>query len=110
MAIAMFSLTGIPLTAGFWGKLLVFGSAVRVGWEWLALLALVGSVISFGYYGSVLKALFFEEGSGGASADDDPMTARPALIVTALLAFLILAIGVAPLFYGAGILRNLFLF
>ncbi len=77
IATLVLSLTGVPPLLGFWGKLQAFGVAVyasrivglhgevMVG---LAVLGLVGSVVSFGYYGAVLRAMYFE------SEDEDPAT------------------------------------
>ena len=121
LAVAMFSLTGIPLTAGFWGKLLVFGSAVGMGWEWLVILAVLGSVVSFGYYGRVLKTIYFEEvpsppASQTGTAEEDSAASesaregRAASVVTVVLALAILAVGIAPLFVGIEFLQRFFMF
>jgi len=48
-SVLMFSMTGIPLTAGFWGKLGVLGAAAEQGWVWLALVGVLGSGVSFGF-------------------------------------------------------------
>jgi NADH-quinone oxidoreductase subunit N len=65
-SVALFSLIGMPLTAGFWGKFLLFGVAVTAGYWWLALIGVIASVVSFGYYGAVLKSLYFETPESGA--------------------------------------------
>ncbi len=54
-------MTGIPLTAGFWGKLGVFGAATEAGWVWLALVGVLGLCVSFGYYGNVLKVMYLDD-------------------------------------------------
>ncbi|MFN3480939.1 MAG: NADH-quinone oxidoreductase subunit N, partial [Thermodesulfovibrionales bacterium] len=46
MLIFMFSLTGIPPTAGFIGKFYLFMSAVKAGYTWLAIIAVIFSAIS----------------------------------------------------------------
>ncbi len=62
LAVLLFSLTGIPPLFGFWGKLLVFLSAASDStWLWLVVLGLIGSVVSFGYYGRVLRAVYFDD-------------------------------------------------
>jgi len=60
MAVCLISLTGIPPTAGFMGKLLVFKSAMDEGLLWLVIFAVVNSVIAAFYYFKVLKAMFIE--------------------------------------------------
>ncbi|MHA1943786.1 MAG: proton-conducting transporter transmembrane domain-containing protein, partial [Candidatus Thorarchaeota archaeon] len=54
-AILMLSLAGMPLTVGFWSKLILFQSAVVAGLWWLALIGLLNSVFSLGYYLRVLR-------------------------------------------------------
>ncbi len=69
LATLLLSLTGIPPLLGFWGKLQAFGVAVYASrrreadgqcFLALAVIGLVGSVVSFGYYGAVLRAMYFE--------------------------------------------------
>lgn len=50
MAIALISLTGIPLWMGFWGKYFVFASAIEHGYLWLVIIAILGSATSIFYY------------------------------------------------------------
>lgn len=59
MAIFMFSLTGVPPFAGFFGKLYVFGAAVAAGWGWLVVIGVVNSVISAYYYLQVTVEMYF---------------------------------------------------
>jgi NADH-quinone oxidoreductase subunit N len=49
-AVSMVSLSGIPPTAGFFAKFYIFSSAVKDGWLWVVLLAVVNSFISVYYY------------------------------------------------------------
>lgn len=116
LAVVMLSLTGIPLTAGFWGKLYVFTYAVGAGLEWLVLVAVLGSVVSFGYYGAVLRSAFFEdapvvpaeESTGESDADesaasdevDAGIATAPTLLALALCALAIVVVGVLPFLSG----------
>ncbi len=61
IATLMFSLAGIPLLAGFFGKWYVFLAAVQAGLWPLALVGLLASVVSAYYYLRVIKIMFFEE-------------------------------------------------
>jgi len=61
LAVLMFSLAGIPLLAGFWGKWYVFLAAVQAGLWPLALIGLLASVVSAYYYLRIIKVMFFEE-------------------------------------------------
>ncbi len=58
MVVFMLSLTGIPPTAGFFGKFYLFAAAVDVGLLWLAALGVINSVVSLYYYVGVLRALY----------------------------------------------------
>ncbi len=62
MAVAMFSLAGIPLTAGFWGKFMVFSAAVDKNVTWLLVMAVLMSAVGVYYYFRVIIAMFFREG------------------------------------------------
>jgi NADH-quinone oxidoreductase subunit N len=53
----MASLAGIPLTAGFLGKLLIFKDALSAGMVWLAIVLAVNSVISAFYYLRIVVAI-----------------------------------------------------
>ncbi|MEZ4870266.1 MAG: NADH-quinone oxidoreductase subunit N [Caldilineaceae bacterium] len=69
MAIFLFSLTGIPPLAGFFGKLFVFKAAVDGGFAWLAVIGMLNSAVAAYYYLRVTVAMYFEEpGSESISA------------------------------------------
>lgn len=63
MAVSMLSLAGIPLTAGFWGKFMIFTSAVDRGIIWLLVVAVLMSAVGIYYYFRVIIAMYFREGS-----------------------------------------------
>ncbi len=92
MVIFFMSLAGLPPTAGFVGKLFVFGAAVQAGYYYLAIIAVVNSVISVVYYFNVVRQMFFvppptEE---RLSLPRSPMTAAIICVV------LVLIIGLYP--------------
>jgi NADH-quinone oxidoreductase subunit N len=59
--VLMFSLAGIPPTAGFYAKLAVFQSAVAAGHLWLAVAAVLFSLIGAYYYLRVVKLMYFDD-------------------------------------------------
>ena len=58
LAVFLLSLTGIPVTAGFIGKLYLFNAAVAAGFTWLAVAGVVMSVVSAYYYLGVVVAMY----------------------------------------------------
>lgn len=107
LAVFMFSFTGIPPLAGFWGKLELFASALSVPESascrgWFVLLAVVGAInaaISAAYYLRVVAVMYFR--------DPNPDRAEPARAGAAFsmgfAALLVVAIGIypGPLIHGA---------
>ncbi|MBI5376553.1 MAG: NADH-quinone oxidoreductase subunit N [Candidatus Schekmanbacteria bacterium] len=61
MTIFMISLSGIPPTAGFVGKLYIFSSVIKSGFIWLAVIGVINSVISVFYYFRVIVAMYMRE-------------------------------------------------
>jgi NADH-quinone oxidoreductase subunit N len=72
MLVIMFSLTGIPPTAGFYAKLAVISAAVAAGYLWLAVAAVLFSLVGAFYYLRVVKLMYFDEPS------DSPVAVSPA--------------------------------
>jgi len=66
MALALFSLAGIPPTAGFFGKLFLLSAGSGAGNFWLILFAGLNMVISLFYYLKVVRAMFMDQ-------NDDPI-------------------------------------
>ena len=92
MLVFMLSLAGIPCTAGFIGKWWLFGAAIKAGYGWLAVLAVVNSAISLYYYIRLVVAMYM----GTPREQEAP--ARSAALVAALAVSLIftLAVGIFP--------------
>ncbi|MBF0515833.1 MAG: NADH-quinone oxidoreductase subunit N [Nitrospirae bacterium] len=61
MLICMFSLTGIPPMAGFIGKFYVFMAAVRSGYLWLTIVAVMFSVVSAFFYLRIVMYMYMKE-------------------------------------------------
>jgi NADH-quinone oxidoreductase subunit N len=60
MAVAMFSLAGIPILAGFFAKLYIFLAAVQQGLWTLAVIGVLTSVVGAFYYVRVVKVMYFD--------------------------------------------------
>lgn len=60
-AIFLLSFAGIPLTAGFVGKLTVFMMAWRGGYAWLVIVAIVMSLVAAFFYLNLIRVMFFED-------------------------------------------------
>jgi NADH-quinone oxidoreductase subunit N len=61
MLVLMFSLAGVPPTAGFYAKLLVIQAVIGAGMVWLAVLAVLFAVIGAFYYLRIVKLMYFDE-------------------------------------------------
>jgi len=61
LAIFMFSMSGIPPLAGFWGKWMVFMAAIDNGFITLSVIGVLTSVVSAVYYLRVIKVMYFDE-------------------------------------------------
>ncbi len=72
MSIFMLSLTGIPLTAGFMGKWLVFQVTLQSGLTWLAVLGVLMSVVSAYYYVGIIVRMFLRDGEGDSAPGETP--------------------------------------
>jgi NADH-quinone oxidoreductase subunit N len=91
MGIFMFSLAGIPPTGGFMGKLYLFAAAVKSGYLWLVVIAVIASGVSVYYYLRVMMAMFKKDGTDRGIIKS-PIVALVA-VITALAA---LYLGVLP--------------
>jgi NADH-quinone oxidoreductase subunit N len=96
LSIFLISLTGLPPTAGFIGKLYLFAAVLNTqGWVWLAVVGALNSVIALYYYARVLKNMYLEKSELTA-----PLTfSRPqrALVLLLVAPVLLLGIYFAPL-------------
>ncbi|MGH8671960.1 MAG: NADH-quinone oxidoreductase subunit NuoN [Burkholderiales bacterium] len=61
MLLLMFSMAGVPPTVGFYAKLVVLQAVLEAGFVWLAVVAVLLSVIGAYYYLRVVKLMYFDE-------------------------------------------------
>jgi len=107
MAIFMVSLTGLPPTAGFAGKFLLFAALIQEGGTLLWTIAVIGvinSAISLFYYAKVLRTMYF--GYEGLPAGNDkpvtPYTQHTAIVVAMAVPTMLLGLWWSPLIDWAG--------
>ncbi len=94
MLIFMFSLTGIPPTAGFIGKFFLFRALVYSGYAWLAVVAVIFSAISAYFYLRVVMYMYMYEPEEGVT--QDLSTAAPLGLALLITAIMVIAIGIYP--------------
>jgi NADH-quinone oxidoreductase subunit N len=92
MLIFMFSLTGIPPTAGFWGKFYLFMAAVNAGYTWLAIVAVLFSAISAYFYLRIVMYMYMKEPKTEIALSTSASTG----IALAVTVVAVLLIGVLP--------------
>lgn len=66
MLVLMFSMAGVPPTAGFYAKLLVIQSVIHADLLWVAIVAVLMAVIGVFYYIRVVKLMYFDEPTDSA--------------------------------------------
>jgi NADH-quinone oxidoreductase subunit N len=93
IALAMFSLAGIPPTAGFWGKYLVFAAALQSGATLLAIIGILGSVIGLYYYLRIIVNIYFMEADDPTRIQGEGISAPISIGISSAL---ILVIGFVP--------------
>ncbi|RPI10557.1 MAG: NADH-quinone oxidoreductase subunit N [Zetaproteobacteria bacterium] len=82
MLLFLLSLTGIPPTAGFVGKLYLFGAAIEAGYYWLVIIAVVNSAISLFYYMRVVVAMYMRDVPPQGIATSPSFALNIALLLT----------------------------
>jgi NADH-quinone oxidoreductase subunit N len=97
MMLLMLSLAGIPPFAGFYAKFFVLNALVQAGYTWLAVLAVLLTVIGAYYYLRVIKVMFFDKPTD--SVHFYPVS-RSGVAVLSINSLTLLALGIypAPLF------------
>lgn len=92
LTIALFSLSGLPLFAGFTTKFYLFTAVAANGYLWLVSLAVVNSLISLYYYLKVIRTMYVS-----APAVEHRLVV-PGLVAStlAVLVFLVVVVGIYP--------------
>ena len=93
LSLFMLSLLGMPLTAGFMGKIMVFGAAIDQKFYGLVIVAVLNTAVSAYYYLRLIIVMFFGERAMGWSAPRIPASVAVALVITVLG---VLYLGIFP--------------
>ncbi|MDR3272553.1 MAG: NADH-quinone oxidoreductase subunit N [Flavobacteriaceae bacterium] len=92
-SVSLLSMAGIPLTAGFMGKLTLFAQALETQ-PILVIVAVLGSAVSIAYYLKLIVAMYFKpQNEEIKSAENAPLIYE---LVAIAVIFLIIALGVFP--------------
>ncbi len=93
LTVSLFSLAGLPPTAGFIGKFLLFRATIEAGFVGLALIGILAAIVSIYYYLKVIVSLYMRP----AEVTTVPIEAGfPAHLATAAIFCLILWLGIMP--------------
>jgi NADH-quinone oxidoreductase subunit N len=91
LVISLLALAGVPPTAGFWSKLLLFGSALETGlpaWAgWLAIAGVLNSALSLAYYGWIIRKMYFE-------GETEKKIKEPKAIIGVMIFSIIFLVGI----------------
>jgi NADH-quinone oxidoreductase subunit N len=92
LALALLSLTGIPPTVGFVGKLFLFNAAINADLVWLAVVGVLNSVVSAYYYVGIIRVMYLRESDNPARITVPPAAWTALAVVGAS----ILVLGLWP--------------
>ena len=93
MLLMMFSLAGVPPMVGFYAKFAVLSAAVNAGLIWLAVVAVVLSLIGAYYYLRIVKLMYFDEPVVATPVSEQPLGVRVLMSANGLA---LLALGILP--------------
>jgi len=92
MLLTMFSLAGVPPTVGFYAKFSVIQAVVQEGYVWVAVVAVMASLIGAFYYLRIVKLMYFDD-----PADDAPIESRgDARVLLSANGLVLLLLGILP--------------
>jgi NADH-quinone oxidoreductase subunit N len=104
MAVSCFSLIGLPLTVGFWGKLMLIRAALQSGqtmMTWLVVITMINAAISAAYYLRIVATMFLRTDPVDPQAEDSAGAtdaAAPAPAPFPIMIAVILSAGATLLF------------
>ena len=91
MLVLMLSMAGVPPFVGFWAKWSVLREVIAADFVWLAVVAVVFSVVGLFYYLRVVKLMYFDE-----PVEPALEVASPLRLVISVNALSVLVVGLFP--------------
>ncbi|AKB32204.1 NADH:ubiquinone oxidoreductase subunit N [Methanosarcina siciliae HI350] len=85
MTVFVFALAGIPPTAGFMAKFVLFSSTIQAGMAWLAVIAILNSALSLFYYARLVGYMYFLPPEGKSVSVPFPYAAALLVAVAGVL-------------------------
>ena len=96
LAIFLVSLTGLPPTAGFIGKLYLFAALINSGWIWLAIVGALNSVVSLYYYVRIFRNIYIRSDAEHSTPITFPRL-QTAIVLLLLVPTFLLGLYFTPL-------------
>jgi NADH-quinone oxidoreductase subunit N len=96
LSLFLLSLLGLPITAGFFGKLYIITAAIKSKLIWLAVLMAINSVIGAYYYFRLIVVMYMRDYKGVVPADTSKGLSPTAAMVVVVTATITLYLGLAP--------------
>ncbi len=92
MVVALLSLAGIPITAGFFAKYFVFAALIGTSFKWLIIVAILTSAVGAYYYFKVIIAMYFKP----AETESEVPAETSHVVLLVLTTIFTIALGVLP--------------
>jgi len=91
LTLSLLSMAGIPILAGFFGKVFLFGQMLDLGYTTLVIIAVINSIISIGYYFKLILAMYTQK------YNEDTFVISPVYTIVSIISIIInLTIGLFP--------------
>jgi NADH-quinone oxidoreductase subunit N len=91
LTLSLLSMAGIPILAGFFGKVFLFGQMLEMGYTTLVIIAVINSIISVGYYFKLVLAMYTKP-----STEEIATTSTIYTVVAVIATIFNLVIGLFP--------------
>jgi NADH-quinone oxidoreductase subunit N len=96
LSLFLLSFLGLPITAGFFGKLYIFTAAIKSNLVWLAVIMALTSIVGAYYYFRLIVVMYMREYKGTLPVDVSKGLSPTAAMVVAVAALITLYLGLAP--------------
>lgn len=97
LSIFLISLTGLPPTAGFIGKLYLFAALLNSGWVWLAVVGALNSVVALYYYVRILRNMYLVAPTRQVQTPLEFTMLQKAIVMVLLVPTLLFGLYFSPL-------------